>query len=244
MNDFDLDMSPGTELFPEANDQYNSYGSNDQLATDPLSGVTPDVADQGISDKEMNFAAIRQELSKFQRENEYLRGQVDAFQRQPIRDPEPAKPAYDPLKDVDDEDWAKGSALKDAYRSLKEDYRNLEAKIEDRIAAMSTKSQYPDWNNVVTQHTSQLTNQNPIYAEMIRNSSNPYEAAYLLGQLNSKAATQPEMSSNAARALHNASKPQPVHTVGGQGQLSKADYYANMSDEDFHKIAARNLADI
>jgi hypothetical protein len=49
---------------------------------------------------------------------------------------------------------------------------------------------------------------------------------------------------NGQRALSNANKPQTLASVGGQGQLSAADYYASMSDEDFMKIAGRNLANI
>jgi hypothetical protein len=103
---------------------------------------------------------------------------------------------------------------------------------------------------MVTQHVPQLTSKNPIFAEMIQNSSNPYEAAYLLAELNSKAAqTVPQYSppmnnGNGQRALANAQKPQTLSSVGGQGQLSSADYYASMSDEDFMKIAGRNLANI
>ncbi len=103
---------------------------------------------------------------------------------------------------------------------------------------------------MVTQHVPQLTSKNPIFAEMIQNSSNPYEAAYLLAELTSKVAqTVPEQrpmsqNMNGQRALNNASKPQTLASVGGQGQLSAADYYASMSDEDFMKIAGRNLANI
>ncbi len=57
---------------------------------------------------------------------------------------------------------------------------------------------------------------------------------------------QPQQPQNqyGQRALANASKPQTLATVGGRGQLSAADYYASMSDDDFMKIAAKNMANI
>lgn len=99
---------------------------------------------------------------------------------------------------------------------------------------------------MVTQHVPELTNKNPIFAEMIQRASNPYEAAYLLAQLNAKSSQHipAQNSGNATRAIANAQKPQTIASVGGQGQLSQADYYANMSDEDFHKVASRNMANI
>ncbi len=115
--------------------------------------------------------------------------------------------------------------------------------MRDQLAAASAKAQYNDWDNLVSQHVPQLTSKNPIFAEMIRNTSNPYEAAYLLSQMNAQS-QQPAASENATRAIANASKPRSPSSVGGQGKLSSADYYASMSDEDFMKIAAKNMASI
>jgi hypothetical protein len=39
-------------------------------------------------------------------------------------------------------------------------------------------------------------------------------------------------------------KPKTLASAGGSSNLSTADYYATMSDEDFHKIAGKNLANI
>jgi len=104
---------------------------------------------------------------------------------------------------------------------------------------------------MVTQHVPQLTSKNPIFAEMIQKASNPYEAAYLLAELNARAQPGPDnisqqqyVNGNAQRAIANAQKPQSIASIGGRGSLSSADYYASMSDEDFHKVASKNLANI
>lgn len=254
----ELDMSrPGAELFPDqAKSNYNSYQdvNVDQVVDDPLNtGVSSrnaalDVADQGqVSDKEYNFRALREETAKLKEEREYWKGQAEAYSRQPAR--------YEPKQEVSQQeamsaiDWEDTSAVKSAWESMQKDNQRFREEVRDHLAAVQTKAQHNDWNNMVTEHVPQLTNKNPIFAEMIKNSSNPYEAAYLLAELNAKASIQQQapvqaQQNYAQRAMVNASKPQTLASVGGHGQLSAADYYANMSDEDFMKIAGKNLAGI
>jgi hypothetical protein len=51
-------------------------------------------------------------------------------------------------------------------------------------------------------------------------------------------------SENAQRIVENAKKPGTLSQAGGQGALSKADYYASMSDQEFMRMASRNLEGI
>lgn len=256
----ELDMSrPGAELFPESTpQQYNSY--MDQPAVgDPLdTGATQplDAAGQEkASEQQLNFRALREEIGKMKEERDYWRGQADAYNKMPQRQtPEPAPVAQEDVftaLDLDD-----GRDVKKAFDAIRQENVRLREEIADKLAAIETKTQRQDWNNLVTQHVPQLTSKNPIFAEMIQKASNPYEAAYLLAELNARASqpqqqqvqsTQEPRAQEPAygqRALANAAKPQTLASVGGQGQLSSADYYASMSDEDFMKIAARNLANI
>lgn len=253
----ELDMSrPGSELFPEATvaNQYNSYQDVNvgHDVGDPLDmGVKQnlEVAGQGqLSQKEMNFEALRNEVSKMKEEREYWKGQAEAYSRAPA--PE-AQHQEDPTSKWDESDWSESGNVKQAFELMRQENQRLRNEFKDQLAAVQTKAQYSDWNNMVTQHVPQLTSKNPIFAEMIQKSSNPYEAAYLLAELNAKTqsgATQqtsmPYNNENAQRAIANANKPLTINSVGGNGSLSSADYYASMSDEDFMKIAGRNLANI
>lgn len=237
----EIDMSrPGAELFPEVSNQDSSYagytgdheagGSND-------SGVAGDVADQQQpSQQEINWKAAREELARMKEESMYWKGQAEALSRQAspvVNEP----PKEDPFTNIHDDD------VRSALHQMRSEF-------QDKLAAVETKAQRPDWNNLVKEHVPQLTNRNPIFAEMIQNASNPYEAAYLLAELakgssaQQAVASQPMVSSNAQRALENAQKPASVSTIGGKGSLSQADMYASMSDEDFMKLASRNLAGI
>lgn len=259
MNDTDLDMSaPGTEFFPELSNKQNSYqGVNEEpLAAAPYNtGVNnqPEAAAQGqLSDKELNFRAMREEIAKMQQEREYWKGQAEAFKSQPQQPVQQEPQRADPFKALDDTDWESGKNVRSAFESLREENARLKNEFHDQLKALEAKANHSDWSTQVTQHVPQLTSKNPIFAEMIRNTSNPYEAAYLLAELNARASGQtqqqvpqePSVNVNAQRAIANAQKPHSAASIGGQGTLNNADHYASMSDEDFMKIAARNLSGI
>ena len=208
-------------------------------------GVKPTLDDAGqgqLSDKEMNFKALREEAAKLKQQSEYWRGQAEAFSKaQEVQ--KQVQPAADPYSSLD---WNDGGDVRKAFDSMRQENQNLRSEISDAMKAISTKAQRSDWDNMVTQHVPKLTSKNPIFAEMIEKASNPYEAAYLLAELNARAtqAQQPEISPQAQRAINNAQKPQSLASVGGRTTLSSADYYASMSDKDFMELAARNLANI
>lgn len=251
----DLDMSrPGTELFPEVAQVAQPFNSpqadvQDPFVQDQFAGVksTFDDAGQGqLSDKEMNFRALREEAAKLKEQSEYWRGQAEALSRQPSA-PEPAR-QEDPFSTLD---LSSSEDVSKAFQLFRQENQALRSELKDSLAAVQTKAQHQDWNSMVTQHVPQLTSKNPIFAEMINKSSNPYEAAYLLAELNARSAVQqspPQQqmmpSGNAQRAMMNAQKPQTLNSIGGNGTLSNADYYATMSDADFMKLAGRNMESI
>lgn len=235
----DIDMRPGVELFPEAQNNLDMG----QAVVDPLNtGAVnqPEVAAQ-LSEQQLNFRALREEVARMKEEREYWKGQADAYSKIPVRQ-EPTQ--QDVLSALD---WDDSKDVKKAFDAIRSENVRLREEIKDALTAIETKTQRQDWNKMVTQHVPQLTSTNPIFAEMIQKVSNPYEAAYLLAELNAKATQNQNVGqsqNNGQRAIANANKPQTLASIGGQGQLSSADYYASMSDEDFMKIAARNLANI
>lgn len=253
---------PTAELFPEVTapvqsaPQYNSYQSDDyytsdQAVVDPLNtGATrqADVAGQE-SEQKQNFRALREEIAKMQAEREYWKGQADAYAKQPQQRHEEQAPK-DPYEGVD---WQEPADLKRAFDSIRQENSSLRNEIKDALKAVETKTHRRDWDSMVTQHIPHLTSQNPIFAEMIQNASNPYEAAYLLAEMNARATNQQTGANNtppvhthgnAQRAIENSMKPQTLASVGGRGQMSQVDYYASMSDKDFQALASKNLDNI
>lgn len=241
--------APGSELFPDtAPSQYNSYTdvNMDQVVEDPLniSGVRNDVADQPQSDKEFNFKALRDETSKLKQESEYWRGQAEAYSRSNSSNQSNETEQADAYSALD---WDDSRDVRKAFESLKGENDSLRYELKDAITAINTKSTRQDWNNMVTQHVPELTSKNPMFAEMIQKASNPYEAAYLLAELNAKGnntSLSNQQPMHGERAMNNAGKPQSLSSVAGNGTLSSADYYASMSDADFMKIAGKNMANI
>jgi hypothetical protein len=247
MDPNDLDLSATTtELFPElATPSQQHQGVRlDSVAENQTQAVRDFADPQPVTSQELNFKALRDEVSKAIQEREYWRGKAEQTQLAKPQEP----PKHDPLSDIDSDDWAKGKAVKEAVMDLREENRKLRAEMADQLAAMNTRSQFSDWKEMVTKHVPELTSTNPIFAEMIDRSSNPYEAAYLLARLNAGNQQPPpqqqQMNPNAQRALANAQKPGSPSTVGGQATLSAADYYASMSDDDFMKMAMKNMAGI
>lgn len=255
MNDIDMSR-PGSELFSESVPvNYNSYMdvNQGQAVGDPLnSGVSNQQVDAGqaeqMSDKEMNFKALRDVVSTLKEEREYWKGQAEAYSRNLVKEEPSQADAYAAL------DWNDGGDVRKAFDSLREQNDNLRMEVKNALKASDTRSKHSDWDNMVTQHVPKLTSENPIFAEMIRNTSNPAEAAYLLASLNARASgaggqtnmpqPAPAMNPNAQRAMQNAQKPQSLASVGGNSTLSAADYYATMTDAEFMDFAGRNLANI
>lgn len=251
MNDMDIDLSKSsTELFPES--QMGQQGVTQEQVAEAHNamGVTEAevaIQQQQRGSQQYNWEALRAEAAKLKEEREYWKGQAEAFDKtvaSRVVQPEPQR--EDPYKKFAEMDWTEGDNIRNAFETLKDENARLQRSFADELRAVKTQAAHPDWNQAVTTHVPELTSKNPIFAEMIRNVSNPYEAAYALAQLNSQAkeAQATRMSPDAQRAMSNASKPASVNTVGGHAQLSSADYYANMSDKDFMELAARNLASI
>ena len=244
MEEFDM-SKPGSELFPETSPaQYNSY--TDEMVQghdvgDPLdTGAQQGIPEEKVSDQQVNFKALREEVAKMKEEREYWKGQAEALTKtRPTQEEQITQ--QDPYSALD---WDDSQDVRKAFNSMRDENQRLRREFQDALTAMDTKARRQDWESMVTQNIPELTNKNPIFAEMIKNASNPYEAAYLLAELNAKSAAPQHQNMNGVRAVANASKPQTLDSIGGQGKLSSADYYASMSDDDFMKVASKNLANI
>ena len=149
----DLDMSrPGSELFPEAavTQQYNSYQDVNvgHAVGDPLDmGVKQnfEVAGQGqMSQKEMNFEALRGEVSKMKEEREYWKGQAEAYAKAPIP---AAQQQDDPISKWEESDWSDSGNVKQAFETMRQENQRLREEFRDQLAAVQTKSQHSDWQN-------------------------------------------------------------------------------------------------
>lgn len=110
---------------------------------------------------------------------------------------------------------------------------------------LQMRSMYPDYDQAI-QQIPNILQQAPQLESAIRNSDNPYQTAYLLAkQIGGQGqAQQSQGAQNAQQIQQNLQKPGTAGQVSGGGGISKADYYANMSKEEFEKRRAQILRGI
>lgn len=145
-------------------------------------------------------------------------------------------------------------------RELRQAFTEHEKSLRDKIDELETMHAYPDYQKVLQEDLLPFIKDKPHFVQMIAQAPNKAKAAYELGmmarQVKAPAASPPGApvqqqpqgtppSEIAQRIVDNANKPISLANAGGIGSpLSKADYYASMSDADFARLAKQNLANL
>lgn len=201
-----------------------------------------------VSDKEYNFKALREELvqerlqrEKLERDLEHLR---DNQQRVPRQSEPPRERALDRIKE---DDLVTGAQFKQAMAEREAEYHLM-------LGELQVKSQHPDYDEVTAKYGVPLIEKEPDLAQGFLASHNKAAYLYKLGKMAMMAEQRPvpepvqqapQPSQAAQRIVENAKKPGTLsNAVGGSGHLSKADYYASMSDAEFHAMVQKNLQEV
>lgn len=194
-----------------------------------------------------NFRALREEIDriKVEREAEKRDHQVQlemlraniAQQQQP-RAPQPkSNRMFEGMKDDDVPNVAE----------LRSEWSKKEADYQARLEELQVQQMHPDYAEVIEKFALPLVKQKPYLAEGIQGASNKALFAYELGKMAQQLQGQKvetQRNENAQRIVENSKKPGTLSQAGGQAALSKADYFASMSDQEFMKFASRNLEGI
>ncbi len=199
--------------------------------------------------QELNFQALREEVDRLKAEREVERNEfkqnLDLLranaqqQHQPKHVEEPKKF----LEGMGDNDVPNVSEIRRALEQR-------EAEYQARIEELQVQQTYPDYAEVMEKHLTPLLKQKPHLAEGIYGARNKALFAYELGKMAQQnyappqQVTQTQPSVNAQKIVENSKKPGSIAQAGGQSVLSKADYFATMSDAEFMKIASKNLGEI
>lgn len=195
------------------------------------------------SAQELNFEAFREEvrLLKVERdkEKEEHRQQLEMLRANASQayKPEPPKEMFEGMSADDIPNVA----------DIRREWSQKEALYQSRIEELTVAQQYPDYNEVVQKYTTPLVNEKPHLIEGALKSSNKAMALYELGKMAQARAQQQQTvvhNENAQRIVENSKKPGTLSQAGGQTVLSKADYFATMSDSEFAKFASKNLGEI
>lgn len=240
---------------PQVVDQ-NSYEKeqefpvHEELLDKPVDKAEPSpVEEEQPSKQELNFRALRDEVDriKVERESERKEYQLQLDMLRANAAPRPPQ-AQQPQKMFDGMDDTEVPNVKEIRKA----WQQQEAGYQARIEELEVARQFPDYMEVIDKFTIPLVKQDQEFAEGIEGASNKARYAYKLGKMAQRmqemqAAPQvaaqeaAQKSENAQRIVANAKKPGTLSQAGGQGALSKADYFETMSDQEFLKFASKNL---
>ena len=208
-------------------------------------------------DKEYNFRALRESIAqekaerelerrRHEQELERMQYQIEQMSRSTNESQISRKSALDGLE---------GSDLMtvEAYKKAQEEQYG---RYQEEITALRYENlenrarlQHSDYNEVMEKYSIPLLRSNRDFARAFQAAENPAEFAYQLGRMQQNTqAPQPmvqnQAQDNAERIVSNARKPGTLSSArGGQASLSKADYYASMSDAEFAEMVQKNLAE-
>lgn len=246
-DDIDIKNLSGADFDSAAGDQQvvtdtNSYQQEEGY---PVQQDLLDQPDEERNPQAENFRALREEVDRMKAEREKERSdyqlQLDMLRANVDRknNPEPQQERrfLDGLKDEDIPSVAE----------LRQEWEQREAGYVARLEELQVAQQHPDYAEVIEKFALPLVKQKPHLAEGIQGARNKALFAYELGKM-AQAMQQPPSaplkSESAQRMVENSRKPGTLSQAGGQGALSKADYFATMSDQEFMKFASRNLEGI
>lgn len=255
-SDIDLQKYTGASSDPAAVDQKVDSNSYQQEAGEypshpELMAPSPEAAKEApeaeaLNPQAENFRALRDEVDRIKAQQEAEKKeyqlQLDMLRanlaKQAPRQPEQApKQMFDGMKDEDVPNVAE----------LRKEWAEREYNYQARLEELQVQQAHPDYAEVIEKYALPLVQQKPHLAEGLRGASNKALFAYELGMMAKQMQGTPAQhtpTNNAAKIVENARKPGTLSQAGGQSVLSKADYYASMSDKEFLALAEKNLGEI
>ena len=193
-----------------------------------------------------NFRALREEVDRIKTEREAEKREHQAqlemlranlSQKQQEVPEQHQKKMFEGMEDSDVPN----------VRELRTEWERREAEYQTRLEELQVAQMHPDYAEVIEKYAVPLVKQKPHLAEGLQGARNKALFAYELGKMAQQMQTpapEPVRSENAERIVANSKKPGTLSQAGGQAALSKADYFATMSDSEFMKFAGRNLEGI
>ena len=231
----------------------NSYLQGDESPVDQTildsmhEQATPEPEAPEANPKTENFRALREEVDRIKAEREMEKRehqlQLDMFRanqnvNQNVNQaPKPSKEMFEGMPEDD----------VPTVGELRREWQQREAGYQSRFRELQVQQMHPDYAEVIEKHTVPLLKQKPHLLTGLQNSDNKALFAYELGKMAQQINTPSQITSkseNAQKIVENSRKPGTLSQAGGQGSLSKADYFATMSDAEFMKMASRNLEGI
>lgn len=250
--DIDMENYMGATA-PAATEQMttNSFQNEVQVEEYPLNsnvideytGNSGQLEEAGEMKQERNFEALRLEIDRMKAERDAEKRdhalQLEILRANSQRSAEPQfeRKEFEGLHDSD----------LPTVGDIRKEWAQREQAYQARLEELEFASTHNDYAEVLDKYLKPLINENPVLAQGIGKHPTPAAYAYQLGKLyqqSKHSSQQTAQHSQAQRIVENARKPGTLAQAGGQGALSKAEYFATMSDQEFYKIASKNLGEI
>jgi len=209
------------------------------------------------SEKEYNFKALREEISreKAERERERQRYSEEiAFLREQYKskstnEDQISKSEIDKLSD---DDLLTAGQYKRHLQDLESRYQQQLEQVRLNAEEARMKATNPDYAEVMEKYTIPLLQNNRDFARAFQAAENKADFAYRLGKMQMLSEAKPvqepvktEQMQKAERIIENSKKPGTLSNArGGQPSLSKAEYYAAMSEAEFNALVSKNLEEV
>jgi len=259
----DTEIPKDFQIVPE--DQYIDAGVNDSVAENQGSieahhevetagqPVEAEQPQEHVSDKDYNFRAMREEIARIKAEKEALEENFDLWKRELAVQRQPEAPRKSAEEVIPDDDLITGAQLKRLLQERDERHRQVQMEQEIFNQEAKIKLQHSDYDEVATKYGVPLLKQEPDLAQAFMASNNKAAFLYKIGKMQQVLDKEPVQESQyhkqevnkAERIVANSRKPGTLSgAVGGQQQISKADYYSSLSDAEFNALVAKNLEEI
>jgi hypothetical protein len=252
--DIDIKNMTGADIGSAAGNQQVETNSYNEEASDypvvrelldPGQEFPEPEAQTGVNPQAEHFRALAKEVDRMKAERETERRenqlQLDMLKANLNRQNQPETPKERQFLDsMNAEDIP-------SVGELRKEWQERESIYETRIQELQVAQMHPDYAEVVEKFAVPLVQSKPHLAEGLRGATNKAMYVYELGKMAQQMQSQssaPLKSESAQRIVDNARKPGTLSQTGGQGALSKADYFATMSDREFMQFASRNLEGI
>lgn len=255
----EIEPPAAVEQHSEVN-TYQAQSQSEELGLPSVPTETPvekeiQQSQEKVPDQqELNFRALSESVERLKAEKEaekreyqlqleMLRANLSKSQ---VQEPVPAKKMFEGMEDSDVPNVGE----------LRKAWADREASYNERIEELQVANQYPDYAEVLGKYGKHLAETDPVFLQGLKGSENKALFAYQYAKReqeiqslrdavkqNIPSIPSPQ-SNNAQKIVENARKPGTLAQAGGQSVLSKADYYAGMSDQEFMKIASKHLGEI
>ncbi len=248
-----VDLTTGTNSYGQDGEEYPVQAN--LLEPSAEMEAKEEAPEPVINPQSEHFRALREEVDRMKADREterrehqlqldMLRVNMAQQQNQQVRQPETQQPKK-MFEGMEGNDIPNVDEIRKEWAQREIDY-------QARLEELQVQQSYPDYAEVLEKFVAPLVKNKPHLLEGIQRATNKAMFAYELGKMEQAKYQPPQVvapapeappqrSESAQRMVDNSRKPGTLSQAGGQAALSKADYFATMSDKEFMKFASRNL---